>query len=63
MPGGTDAGLLPGDVVRSLNRDLVASLPEFRAAVDVLAPGAPVVLQIERQGRLRYLAFEMEWRT
>jgi hypothetical protein len=31
-----------------------------RATVAKLRPGDPVVLQIERKGRLRYLAFEIE---
>jgi hypothetical protein len=28
--------------------------------VDAIRPGDPIVLQVERQGRLNYLAFELE---
>jgi hypothetical protein len=35
-------------------------LSELRRAMERLKPGDPAVLQIERDGQLRYLAFEME---
>ncbi len=53
-------GLFPGDVIRSLNRGAIRNLDELRAAVGRLQVGQPVVLQVERRGRLQYLAFEME---
>jgi len=57
---GPDSGLQAGDVIHSINGITVISLDGLRAAVDKLKPEDPVALQIERQGRLSYLAFEME---
>ena len=39
---------------------LFITLDALRAAVDKLKPGDAVTIQIERDGKLRYLAFEME---
>jgi serine protease Do len=55
-----DGGLAPGDVVFAVNRTAIASVAELRAALDALAPGDPVVLQLERQGGLLYLSFTLE---
>ena len=55
-----ESGLQVGDVIHSVNRREVGSVEALRAAVEGLAPGAPVALQIERQGKLAYLAFDME---
>jgi hypothetical protein len=38
----------------------VESVEQLNSAVAQLKPGAAAVLQIERQGQLQYLAFEME---
>jgi hypothetical protein len=43
-----------------MNRTPVESVEGLRQAVLAVKSGTPVVLQIERQGRLNYLAFEME---
>jgi S1-C subfamily serine protease len=43
-----------------LNGVLIISLDALTAGIKQLKPGDPVVLQIERDGRLQYLAFEME---
>ena len=53
-------GLRTGDVIHSLNRMPVESVEQLNSAVAQLKPGAAAVLQIERQGQLQYLAFEME---
>jgi serine protease Do len=55
-----ETGLQPGDVVASVNRTLVLSVPQLRAAVAELKRGDAVVLYVERLGRFRYLTFEME---
>jgi serine protease Do len=55
-----DGGLAQGDVVIAVNRTRVSGLAELRAAMDTLAPGDPVVLQLERHGELMYLAFSAE---
>ena len=52
--------LQPGDVIHGLNNLPVASLAAFQNAVKELQPGDAVVLQIERDGRFRYVAFEIE---
>lgn len=50
----------PGDVIYALNRELVGSVEGLRSSVSKLKPGAPVVLLVERQGELLYLAAELE---
>lgn len=50
----------PGDVIHAINNLPVASLSAFQDAVDELQTGAAVALQIERDGRFQYVAFEME---
>jgi serine protease Do len=56
----SESGLQTGDIIHSLNGKLIDSVERLRAAVRALKPGAAVVLQIERDGGLQYLAFEME---
>ncbi|HET8734331.1 MAG TPA: PDZ domain-containing protein, partial [Anaeromyxobacteraceae bacterium] len=56
----TAVGLQPGDVIHGLNRAPVETVDGLRQAIQALHGGDPVVLQVERQGRLTYLAFEME---
>jgi serine protease Do len=53
-------GLLPGDVIHSLNRTPIASIEQLKSALAQLKSGDAAVLRIERQGQLQYLAFEME---
>jgi len=50
----------PGDVIHSVDRTPVASLTELRAAVADLKDGDPVVVQIEREGALEFVAFEID---
>jgi len=56
----TDIGLQPGDVIHAVNRTPIDLLEALRQAIQALQPGDPVVIQVERQGRLVYLAFEIE---
>ncbi len=53
-------GLESGDVIYSVNRRLVENVAELRKSLDGMKSGDAVVLQIEREGRLRYLALELE---
>ena len=55
-----DSGLETGDVIHALNGVTMISLDALSAAIRQVKPGDPVVLQIERDGKLQYLAFEME---
>jgi serine protease Do len=52
--------LSAGDVIHSVNGASVSDLQELRAALDGLKPHSPVVLQIEREGLLSFVAFELE---
>jgi S1-C subfamily serine protease len=56
----TEIGLQPGDVINVVNRTSIESVEALRQAIQPLQPGDPVVIQVERQGRLTYLAFEIE---
>jgi serine protease Do len=57
---GVTPGILPGDVIRSLNTTRVNNLDKLRNAVRSLRIGDAVVLQIERDSKLEYVAFEFE---
>jgi S1-C subfamily serine protease len=55
-----ELGLTTGDVIHSLNSVPIISLEALRSGILRLQPGDAAVLQIERDGKLQYLAFEME---
>lgn len=57
---GWHGGLLPGDIIHTLNGQNIVGLKQLNHLLDGLPAYAPVTLQIERQGRLLYLAFELE---
>ena len=57
---GPDSGLQTADIIHSLNTMPLDSVDSLRKTVKELKPGAPVVLQVERDGKLLYQAFEME---
>lgn len=48
-------GLKPGDIIYSVNNLSVATLDALRMAVDRLKPTDPLVMQIERGGKLMFL--------
>ena len=50
----------PGDVIHAVNWTPVNSLADLRKAVAGLKDGDPVVVQIERQGLLRFIALEID---
>ena len=52
--------LQPGDVIHAINTLPIALLNAFRERIEELKPGDPVVLQIERDGHFRYVAFEID---
>jgi serine protease Do len=51
-------GLQPGDVLHLLNRSPLDSLETLRKLLAGLKPMDPVVLSIEREGQLNYIAFD-----
>jgi serine protease Do len=54
-----DNALAVGDVIHALNGTPVISLDYLRASLEQIKFNDPVVLQIEREGRMLYLAFRM----
>lgn len=52
--------LQAGDIIDAVNKLPVPFLDTLRGALDDMKPGDPVVLQIEREGHLQYLAFELD---
>ena len=56
----TPAGLEVGDVIHEINGKLVSGLASLRTAMDGFKRGDAVALFIERDGKLQYLAFELE---
>jgi len=56
----TLADLQVGDVIRAVNGKRVANADEFRKSLAGFNPGDAVVLEVERQSVLMYVAFEME---
>lgn len=52
--------LKTGDVIHELNNLPIASIGLFREHIDRFRSGASVALQIERNGHLRYTAFEIQ---
>lgn len=59
-PFSIDTGLQKGDIVCAINGVPVKAVDQLHAAVRAFKPGDAVVFQIERGGKLQYLAFEME---
>ncbi|HWY02471.1 MAG TPA: trypsin-like peptidase domain-containing protein [Candidatus Acidoferrum sp.] len=55
-----DTGLQAGDIIHKLNTTAIDSMDGLRAAVGELQTGDPVVLQIERDGGLMFVSFEVE---
>ncbi len=55
-----DTGLEAGDIIHQLNTASIDSMDTLRAAVGALKTGDPVVLQVERDGGLVYVSFELE---
>jgi serine protease Do len=55
-----DSGLQTGDIIHQLNITPIDSTDTLRAALNALKSGDPVVLQVERDGGLLYVSFELE---
>jgi S1-C subfamily serine protease len=59
--GGTaDVALLTGDVIHSVNGIPVTTVDALRALIGAVKPHDPIVLQVERNGQLTFLAFESD---
>jgi serine protease Do len=57
---GLDVDLRPGDVIYAINNEPTASIAALATALAHMKSGDAVVLQVERDGQLMYVAFEME---
>ena len=57
---GADIPIAAGDVIRTLNGQPMTTLERMRAALKSLQAGAPVVLQIQRDQRLLFVAFTLD---
>ena len=55
-----ETGLKAGDIIHTINGTKVETLEGLRAAVGRLKPGDSVALQIERDGILMFVSFELE---
>jgi len=55
-----EADFLPGDVIYAINGQEITSLASLRARLAELQTGDPVVVQVQRQETLRFIAFEIE---
>ncbi len=56
----TGTGLQAGDVIYSVNKEPVATVETLRKKVDQFRTGDEVVMQIERSGRLMFVAVVLE---
>jgi serine protease Do len=52
--------LVTGDVIRRLNGQPMTTLDRLRETLKALPPGAPVALQIQRGGKLQFVAFSLD---
>jgi serine protease Do len=57
---GLDVDLHPGDVIYAINNEPTATVAALTTALAQTKSGDAVVLQVERDGQLMYVAFEME---
>jgi serine protease Do len=54
------AGPLPGDVIHGVNGASVRTIADLRTAIGLVAPDSAAVLQVGRQGRLRFITVTLE---
>jgi len=59
-PNLVDTGLQAGDIICAIAHTRLQSVADLRATLSTFKSGDPVVLQIERDGKLQYLSFEMD---
>jgi len=55
-----DTSLAAGDVIHALNGIQVETMAALRSVLDHAVPNSPVVLQIERDGRLMFVSFDLD---
>jgi serine protease Do len=57
---GPDTGLKSADIIHSVNGNAIDSVVTLRQRLNDVKQNSPVVLQVEREGKLQWLAFDME---
>src|SRR6266550_3462124 len=55
-----DTSLSAGDVIHAINGAQVETMAALRSSLDRLSSNTPVVLQIEREGKLMFVSFELD---
>ncbi len=55
-----ETGLATGDVIHSVNGTPIQNIEALRNALDKIKSGSAVALQVERDGQLQFVTFEME---
>lgn len=60
VAGDATAGLIPGDVIYGIDLKPISTLSELRAGLDSIPSGGTVVLQVGREGQLRFLTVTLE---
>ncbi len=55
-----ETGLETGDIIHSVNGVTIQSVESLRDALDKIKSGSTVALQIERDGQLQFVTFEIE---
>lgn len=55
-----DDSLLPGDIIHAINGKALATLQELRSSIGPLKSREEVVLQVEREGKTRYVEYRLE---
>ena len=55
-----DEGLIPGDVIFQLNREEITGLSGLRSALKNFGTGDAIVLQVQREGRLMFVSFQLD---
>ena len=55
-----DVSLATGDVIHAINGASIETLEDLRSALNRLSSNSPVVLQIERQGKLMFITFKLD---
>jgi serine protease Do len=60
VAGDATTGLIPGDVIYAIDRNAIGTLAELRTGLDSVPSGGTVVLQVGREGQLRFLTVTIE---
>ena len=55
-----DSGLQEGDIIHAFNRVPIKTMDELRTEFGKLKPGDAAAMQVERNGKLTFVTFEME---